>query len=491
LFTVVVIEDEPTALEHVCTLLKMKCPRFHIAGVAEDGAKGLDIIRQFKPDLVITDVRMPLMDGISLFKTVREELPFIHFVIISGHQDFEYVKSAMKLKALDYILKPVSPGVFQSVMDGVADIIEKTYNQNLEMILQHLDTGDPVEEALLKKYFSDSGYYIAIIRQGGLPRRFSTVTSTKIDRWNFGVYILHGRDENEIVFVCPCLDFSSEEFRQIICHNIEGFTGKQYTTSIVYTKPVLPTGISAAIKMGYSCINNHLIVGHTSIIYIEGGYQKPTDKISIDETTFIRSELLAKNGDIEGLKTELEKFLSFLSKQNCPQLQMENFIKDFFSPMLKQENIFDGGESFEYMFEDAFYYAPTLDGLTESLFDIADSLMQSNATLSTKLDTKLFFDSVRSYMIKNLSSPISLQLVCKTFGISQSYLCRMFRKYTGQSFNEFLTECRIGHAKKLLLKNPDMLIKDVAQISGYSDQFYFSRLFRSVTGMSPSEFASR
>ncbi|MBQ7370760.1 MAG: helix-turn-helix transcriptional regulator, partial [Blautia sp.] len=88
----------------------------------------------------------------------------------------------------------------------------------------------------------------------------------------------------------------------------------------------------------------------------------------------------------------------------------------------------------------------------------------------------------------NLSKAVSLQELCRTFGISQTYMSRLFRKYSGNSYSQYLTELRMNRAKELFQENPDSFIKDVAATVGYEDQFYFSRIFRSYTGKSPSEY---
>lgn len=87
-----------------------------------------------------------------------------------------------------------------------------------------------------------------------------------------------------------------------------------------------------------------------------------------------------------------------------------------------------------------------------------------------------------------MAKPLTLQQICKHFGVSQPYVSKFFRKYEGTSFGNYLTKIRIQKAKELLRYNKDILIKDVAYMVGYSDQFYFSRIFRSMEGVSPSEY---
>ena len=94
-------------------------------------------------------------------------------------------------------------------------------------------------------------------------------------------------------------------------------------------------------------------------------------------------------------------------------------------------------------------------------------------------------------MKENLTDPLSPQSISHVFGISQTYLSRLFRKYCEQSFNRVLNSFRIEKAKEIMSGNPELFIKDAAAMVGFSDQFYFSRIFRTVTGISPSEYIEK
>ncbi|MDR0601351.1 MAG: AraC family transcriptional regulator [Treponema sp.] len=104
-----------------------------------------------------------------------------------------------------------------------------------------------------------------------------------------------------------------------------------------------------------------------------------------------------------------------------------------------------------------------------------------------KIDTPEFFTLIREYIAAHLAESLTLQSLCGHFGISQTYMSRLFRKYTNQSFLNYLTRARVGQAKRYLAKK-GILVKDAAALAGFSDQFHFSRVFRSLTGLSPSEY---
>lgn len=100
------------------------------------------------------------------------------------------------------------------------------------------------------------------------------------------------------------------------------------------------------------------------------------------------------------------------------------------------------------------------------------------------------YDSAVAYIQENYAQPLSMQSVCDEIGISQTYLSRLFRKYSDMTFNTFLTQCRMEAAKKLLQEKPDLLLYDVAACVGYEDSSYFTKVFRQYTGKTPSQWAN-
>lgn len=108
MFRVLVVDDEPSALDYICNIIKLKCPSLAIAGTAENGKDGLNKYRQLAPDLVISDVKMPVMGGLEMVKAIKEEDGDAQIVLVSGYQEFEYVKAALRYGVSDYVLKPMT-----------------------------------------------------------------------------------------------------------------------------------------------------------------------------------------------------------------------------------------------------------------------------------------------------------------------------------------------------------------------------------------------
>lgn len=139
------------------------------------------------------------------------------------------------------------------------------------------------------------------------------------------------------------------------------------------------------------------------------------------------------------------------------------------------------------MLEDTFFYTETIKELVDNLFEIIFKYVKPSEEYH-KVDTVEYFDSIKRYLESHLSEDISLQSVCKTFAVSQTYLSKLFRKYVEKSFNQYLTSLRMKKAIEIMQSNSEIYIKDVAALVGFHDQFYFSRIFRSYTGKCPSDY---
>ena len=116
MYRILIVDDEPAGLNHVRMILQKKCPQYKIIGSANNGKEALDMIRRDQPDVLITDIRMPVMNGIEFVELVKQEFPSILAVIVSGYSEFEYAKSALKFGVCDYLLKPLVPSDMQKIM---------------------------------------------------------------------------------------------------------------------------------------------------------------------------------------------------------------------------------------------------------------------------------------------------------------------------------------------------------------------------------------
>lgn len=488
MYSVVVVEDEPSSAQHICSLIRLKSPDFQVAACADNGLDGLEKIRELKPDLVITDIKMPMMDGLEMISRAKSENPLMAFIIVSGYQDFNYAKTAIKLAPLDYLLKPISPAAFQAAMEEASSKIDRLVYQKRLNLVRSLSAGHIPDHEDLQKYFPWNGYYAAVFRHNGLPSRFSHNSGTEVASGNHELLFLYGRDEWEGLYICPKELINAQEFERLIRKKTDTGGAGQFTTLVFYLRAFAAGQLPEVMNRLYKTLTNRLVIGKSQILHLD---EKKEDHPSYFATDSIENiKYFARNGMYENLKQELKKRMMRYQQEEWPQVLAENETFQFFTLVFQCGKNTVQTEELRLMIEDAFFYAASFEELQQTLLDILKKLNDSSPCKPNSIDHPEFFESVCAYLKEHMAEDLSLQVICKVFSISQTYMSRLFRKYSDKSFNQYLTEIRIGRSRELISEFPDLLIKEVASMVGYRDQFYFSRLFRSVTGQSPSEYGN-
>lgn len=175
-------------------------------------------------------------------------------------------------------------------------------------------------------------------------------------------------------------------------------------------------------------------------------------------------------------------------KLKLPQIQVVNIIRQICNYVWMSQGYSNYDVNQEYVLEDLFSSLLTMEALYEG---ICEFVFSSNDQKNQKIDTEEYFDRIEKYVCGHLSDTLTINSIVNIFAISQSSLSYMFRKYTGLSFNTYLTKQRIEYAKEILNSHRDILIKDLAKLAGYQDQFYFSKVFKLQTGMNPSDYIQK
>jgi two-component system response regulator YesN len=343
MYRVLLAEDEPAAAENIDDIIRLYCPGFRLEGTGENGRDALVLAGKLRPDLLLTDIRMPVMDGLELIKRLSGECPEITSIIISGYEDFDYARTALRYGAVDYLLKPIAPATLQAALENTVPLLEEARRRRLDALKL-----TPDEEQRLSYYIKE-----------GIPEKIRQMAEALFTAWSE-----EGKADQEI-------------------HERAGL-------------------LFGKIREG------------------RPGW------FDVDEAAL------------------------------------------------------------EAMLEHAFR-ADKAAEKTENLLGILDDILPGDFTATGKVDTPEFFSFVTEYLDAHLSTPVTLTSLCEHFGISQVYMSRIFRKYSGMSFVNYLTRIRIKQAQQLLAKG-GMLIRDVADLTGFCDPYYFSKVFRSVTGKSPSEY---
>lgn len=492
MYKVILVDDEPVTFKSIRRVMEKQCQDFQIVEAANNGLDGLEAARKWKPDVVITDVEMPVMNGIELAKCIREELPDTLVVILSGYQEFEYAREALVYGVSEYLLKPIVPVRLCKTMEKMGKYLEDLYWKKRNQMMRVICQGGLPKTDEVQKYFGNKNYYMMLIRKNGLPKRFSMNQKYELFSIKQEQMVMYGRDVQEGLYLYSEELISEPSFRFYVdkmFHKYED--GASYITIVASERCFQIQEAAERIQMLYRILAQRTIIGKNQIIFLENLQDIKEEKKKEKKEYFSDILRFLKTKKYEFVLDGVKKLLKEWSEQEKTQLWMEGKVRQLFYILVSEGYLEAKTEDIEFDMEEVFLYATSMAELEENILSIIEKKRTGDEGKELRLDTPEYFHKIRAYIWENMAEPLTLQQICRQFCVSQPYISRFFRKYEGLSFSNYLTEIRIKKAKELFEQNRNLLIRDVAFMVGYNDQFYFSRIFRSVVGVTPTEFISQ
>lgn len=537
------VEDEVVVRETIKRMIPWEQYGFELAGEASDGEMALPLILKSKPDLLITDIKMPFMDGLTLCKLVKKELPGIKIVILSGYDDFNYAKQAISIGVEDYLLKPITKNAFIERLEEIHNRYEhertqKEYYEKFRLEMQEYERNASrdffeslvrVDSNLEEIYQRADRLNLDIVAEAYNILIFSPDISDSscnssegYSDWEAEV---HKKIENYFLSHPVAMLFRHQVFSYAILVKGQKDTIEENTRECVETIQGImeETGKNAdwfvavgeeadrlsKIKQSY-----HTAVRTYSFRYLYDGHILYYDMLEEGnagsaEAAASRTEALQlKNVNVNALNLEiLQKFLSSGLEE-----EVDSFVHDYFlaigqEPMgslvfrnyvvlnvcfsvltfLKKMGYDDSElsrEETDDIIEKTGESMEASIGYCEKLLRKAIVIRDENAGNQNRNLLKQAVDFIdKNYM----DEEISLNKVAHVANVSANHFSALFSQNMGQTFIEYLTALRMSKAKELL-RCTSMRSSEVAGEVGYKDAHYFSYLFKKTQGMTPSEY---
>lgn len=526
---VFLVEDEFIVREGIKNNIDWSKFGYEFCGEASDGELAFPMIQKLKPDIVITDIRMPFMDGLELSKLIKKELPETEIIILSGHEEFEYAKEAIRIGVAEYLLKPINGDDLLKQVDEVAlKIVEKRkeseikrqYIQEMEenilnekkVFFQHLVSGSKSLSELL-----DMAGKLGI----DLSAMWYNVMLFKVQSQHHA----YNEYSNSLIEIEKRINQINDKDVLIFDRNLEG-------------KALL---FKADSKETLENLQNEYIM-HMKDIFAEynyihyfGGIGEPVNRLSelpdsferagrafahrylMKESCILNSKELEQEvyfekenfniSDVDTRQIDRRKIKGFLKLGELEEsiYFVEEFFNDLGSNAMKS-NMFR-----QYIIMDAYFCV--IDFLIELKIpkeeieqpDIVSGVFQSEESaveyvvqiikkaieLRDKASVNRYDDvlnEVMTYIQDNYADEdISLNLLASHVNFSPNHLSMIFSQQTGQTFIKYLTDYRMNKAKELLRctgKRSSVISMEV----GYKDPHYFSYLFKKTQGMTPTQY---
>ncbi len=510
---VLIVDDELAIRECMPCVIDWEKYGFTIIGQAANGAEALEKVNEEKPDVIISDIRMPVMDGLTLIEKLHTAKSNIKTIILTGYDEFDYAKKAIEFKASGYLLKPVEEDDLIALLEKVRAEIENT-NKSKEVYLRHMirimsaglytvETQAQFEEENMLREQKDI-YYLLVEVENDNDMLFKTVQTESEDFSDdmiASVVELIGKENDYCV---------QKEEKGSVSVVVYGDLLLKLNCSIaelaekIQQKVIELTQKSIRVLVGKrteSCALLHesresiaLCRKHT--FYLEPGVNVLFDAVSdhpfagVLEDTSAINELVSviTKGSDEEIDAAVENLCRIMQRNNIAPESVKLYVNS--------------------LAMDLMIAADELGGSKEAIllkFNMFDKLTDLNIRmvsefLKTRLkETRQYIKSLKSerftgiigdvvdYIYENYEKEINLAKISEKYHFNTCYLGQLFKKKAGVNFNTFLIGVRIEKAKALL-ENPDLKIFEISYQVGFKDPNYFCVKFMEFEKMSPSKY---
>ncbi|MBU7591367.1 response regulator [Metabacillus halosaccharovorans] len=508
MYKVIVVEDDRIIRRGICQSIQWEEHGFTIAGQAGDGEVALELIEKVKPQVVISDINMPFMNGLEMGKKIKEISPETRIIFLTGYEDFKYAHQALKLKAFDYLLKPVDSELMLSkVQEAAADWEDETkkemrmkeslpYLQQkfFQQLIREGDQRMDVEKELAELGVELEGpSYAALLVHS--PASFSEESNIKIveitsSLFLQGNFIVINIDPHENVIIFSLDDEDDNRKCQLAQQLFDSFTDHSPTITFGRTYPNL-------FELGKSLIESRLamdmkhIMGTCRVFSFE-------DTVSSSEQTENRLKELEielesniKLGIPEKVSSTLKQLNKTIVDQKSVPLTDLKILTLKFSTMLffeVEKWRKEVGESFNS--SDFYKEIIKMETLSEMMGILNGLILQWCEEMYKKHDKNHFshVDQAIKYMNEHYhDSTLTLKKVAEFIHVSTPYLSNLFKLEKGFNFGDYLVEIRMKKAMEEL-RNPDIKTYEVCEKVGYNNPQYFGICFKKFTGYTPAEY---
>lgn len=534
MYKVIIVDDEAVVRSGLKNTINWNEHGFELVGDYANGREAWEVIELFKPELIISDISMPFMDGLELAGLVSTQFPYIKMIILTGFDEFEYAQQAIRLKVSDFVLKPITAQEIRKLLDRVkAEMDEETSRrEDLGRLNHQLSQSLP----LLKERFLERLVAVGLgkteieerLTYFELPPRLPLYLTMVVDIDDFGNRELHSYEhdaeflrfaafdifketmeregimllrtrEERMVAIIGGPDNESLLYERVftlaeeIRHHIEKYLKFTVTVGIGRSCAYLEQ-LPLSYKSALSVLDYRFLLGKNrvlSILDIEG---KPSAPMPPNLDWDRKMASAVKTGSIQEANALIEIGIAQLKTSNAPIeacfFQMHKVVLTLMNS-IQELVVHDNELSFDRQMKlmDVYRFK-TLDEVELWLKEVVRSIISTIADNRSHL-TNMQIHRAVDYIDTNYANDrMSLQDLCRHVLMSTSYFSLVFKQHTGETFIEYLTGVRIKKAKELL-NSTTMKFYEIAEKVGYRDPNYFSILFKKHTGITPKDYREK
>lgn len=491
MYKLIIAEDNKRIARHIASCIETALEKPIQITVAYDGETALHLMQEVRADIICTDIRMPIMEGMELINKSRKIKSDVRTVIISAYSDFDVAQKAIRLGVDDYLLKPLDDKELLRVIGGIIDELDKERVCKIREELRESFHGYQNGENWLQTQIKE--YQIGILKTDAFEKKCA-FSKRKIETWFL---------ENYPNIIDYLVEISEFDFMVIVL-----WTGKERKLHVngvllhLFRKlsmeyPVLNMFISEVKEDAYNLIqtiNEGINELKCRIIFEQSGIfyeNKESIFIDFDEINTVTDVLNEKLNFIlrlekeEKVRTFFEQVFFYVREKKYPAVILKRIVLVLVEKIHSYRKYHMGEdviESTDHILKSSHSY----ETLIEELMRLYTRKQEKSKATPQEIAKK-----IEDYIRKNLYCNLCLEDIAKYMKLSESYIVRIMKQQYGVPPIELFNQLRIEEAKRLLKEDAQMKIGYVSEVLHFSDQRYFSKVFKSYVGVTPSEYKEK
>lgn len=525
-YKIMIVDDEADVREGIASHINWDKLHMEVVGLAENGKDALEKAENYEVDIVLTDIKMPFLDGLEMSRQLLKLHPYCKIIILTGFDEFEYAQEAIRLNAAEYVLKPVNVLELTEVLERVKETLDKSIEEkrNIDFLKKRYEEALPVLKGrflsnMLTGYYEENKldeqmefydvkirgyrYYSSVVFE--ITRIKGDRPSVSMELVNLSVHgIIRECFENrcgcEVIIesfgIVAITAWNKEQIDKVISITNEVCQKCRHILDVEVTAGIgrLRAGIHElhySFREAKEALEYKIIIGVGSAIYIEDMEQVQPIQAAYDSCSEKLLLSAIKFGSSQNLGSLISDMFDRASTYDewDQRIFILNFINSIYK-IVKEYNLQNENQIWgplKKLMEDTVHWNIKENSIEKDCYVICSRI---SSCISQKRENaaKLLIKEAKKYIEEHYGeSDLSVEKICSRLHVSQSYFSTLFRKETGISYVQYLTEVRMANAI-MLLQETDYKTYIISKMVGYDDPNYFSHVFKRRFGMSPVKY---
>ncbi|MDL2300913.1 response regulator [Lachnospiraceae bacterium OttesenSCG-928-D06] len=521
LYRILLVDDEPIILSGIKFLIDWKNIGCELIGTARNGQQALEKIHALHPDIVIADINMPVMDGISLLRETEKNYPNIVFIMLTNLQEFDLVTTAMRLKAVDYIVKAsLEPEILEKTLTtAIAEVNRRKKINQAQLVDEYFATNrQQIMQSAVKIFLTGSRFsqeYETMLEDAGIGQGFCVISlwffpknSATLENmehlmvWqeelveklaqNFfkKFVITNGKWNHNLLILYWENQLSSSE--------LNTFYDKIQAASANITNlevRILLPGWFHGLKKRDACIarlsslNNLAYLQNADMVDFENYHELTLSSLNVKGLSD-KLKMAIHSKDLSVCNSIFHRINEMITTIDHGHSQVLLLCSEFLESAKDALNDLSSLKEAEWFYNDStrtleIHFLKNRNQVLEwfSTFHIQlEQILQSTADSQDKTIAK-----AKQYTLEHIHEKIFLEDAAKAINMSPAYFSSVFKKATGQSFIDYVNQLKCEQAC-LYIRQGQYRMNEISQMLGFENAYYFSKVFRKYLGMSPTEY---